>query len=57
MDGYLAKLDRICDLAERYDAVTMVDDSHAVGVIGPGGRGTPEHWNVTERVDILTGTL
>jgi len=57
MDGYLAKLDRICDLAERYDAVTMVDDSHAVGVIGPGGRGTPEHWNVPERVDILTGTL
>ena len=57
MDGYLAHLDRICDLAERYDAIVMVDDSHAVGVIGPGGRGTPEHWDVIERVDILTGTL
>jgi glycine C-acetyltransferase len=57
MDGYLAHLDRICDLAERYDAIVMVDDSHAVGVIGPGGRGTPEHWDVIERVDIVTGTL
>jgi len=57
MDGYLAKLDRICDLAERHDALVMVDDSHAVGVVGPGGRGTPEHFGVIERVDILTGTL
>ena len=57
MDGYLARLDRICDLAERYDALVMVDDSHAVGVVGSGGRGTPEHWGVVERVDILTGTL
>jgi glycine C-acetyltransferase len=57
MDGYLAQLDRICDLAERHDALVMVDDSHAVGVVGPGGRGTPEHHGVVERVDILTGTL
>ena len=57
MDGYLARLDRICELAERYDALVMVDDSHAVGVVGPGGRGTPEHYGVIERVDILTGTL
>jgi glycine C-acetyltransferase len=57
MDGYLAQLDRICDLAEHHDALVMVDDSHAVGVIGPGGRGTHEHHGVIERVDILTGTL
>jgi glycine C-acetyltransferase len=57
MDGYLARLDRICELAERHDALVMVDDSHAVGVVGPGGRGTPEHHGVVERVDILTGTL
>src|SRR6185503_8848134 len=57
MDGYLAKLDRICDLAERHDALVMVDDSHSVGVIGPGGRGTPEHFGVIDRIDILTGTL
>ena len=57
MDGYLARLDRICDLAERHDALVMVDDSHAVGVVGPGGRGTPEQHGVIERVDILTGTL
>jgi glycine C-acetyltransferase len=57
MDGYLAQLDRICDLAERHDALVMVDDSHAVGVVGPGGRGTPEHHGVVERVDIVTGTL
>jgi len=57
MDGYLARLDAICDLAERHDALVMVDDSHAVGVVGPGGRGTPEHHGVIERVDILTGTL
>ena len=57
MDGYLAKLDEICDLAERHDALVMVDDSHAVGVVGPGGRGTPERYGVIERVDIVTGTL
>jgi glycine C-acetyltransferase len=57
MDGYLARLDRICDLADRHDALVMVDDSHAVGVVGPGGRGTPEHFGVVERVDIVTGTL
>jgi glycine C-acetyltransferase len=57
MDGYLAQLDRICELAERHEALVMVDDSHAVGVVGAGGRGTPEHHGVAERVDILTGTL
>src|SRR5258707_5383744 len=57
MDGYLAELDRICDLAERHDALVMVDDSHAVGVVGPGGRGTHEHHAVMGRIDILTGTL
>jgi len=57
MDGYLAQLDRICDLAERHDALVMVDDSHAVGVLGPGGRGTHEHHGVVERIDIVTGTL
>jgi glycine C-acetyltransferase len=57
MDGYLAQLDRICDLAERHDALVMVDDSHAVGVVGPRGCGTHEHHGVIERVDILTGTL
>ena len=57
MDGYLAKLDAICDLAERHDALVMVDDSHAVGVVGAGGRGTHEHHGVVERVDVLTGTL
>jgi glycine C-acetyltransferase len=57
MDGYLAQLDRICELADRHNALVMVDDSHAVGVVGPGGRGTPEHHGVVERVDILTGTL
>ena len=57
MDGILANLPAICDLADRYDAMVMVDDSHAVGFVGEGGRGTPEHWGVMERVDILTGTL
>jgi glycine C-acetyltransferase len=57
MDGYLARLDAICDLAERHDALVMVDDSHAVGVVGAGGRGTPEHHGVIERVDVITGTL
>ena len=57
MDGYLAKLPEICDLADEFDALTMVDDSHAVGFMGPHGRGTPEHFGVTERIDILTGTF
>lgn len=57
MDGYLAPLDEICDLAERYDALVMVDDSHAVGVVGPEGRGTPEHFDVVDRIDIVTGTF
>jgi glycine C-acetyltransferase len=57
MDGYFARLDAICDLAERYDALVMVDDSHAVGIAGPGGRGTHDHHGVLDRVDILTGTL
>ncbi|MCC6897584.1 MAG: glycine C-acetyltransferase [Polyangiaceae bacterium] len=57
MDGYLAKLDQICDLAERYDAMVMVDDSHATGFIGPTGRGTPEHCGVLSRVDVITSTL
>jgi glycine C-acetyltransferase len=57
MDGYVAKLDEICDLAERYDAMVMVDDSHAVGFVGEGGRGTPELKGVMDRVDIVTGTL
>ncbi|MGW3189974.1 glycine C-acetyltransferase [Streptomyces ardesiacus] len=57
MDGYVAPLDAICDLAERYDAMVMVDDSHAVGFVGPGGRGTPELHGVMDRVDIITGTL
>lgn len=57
MDGYLAPLPEICDLAERYDAMVMVDDSHAVGFVGAGGRGTPELHGVMDRVDILTGTL
>jgi glycine C-acetyltransferase len=57
MDGSLANLPGVCDLAERYDALVMVDDSHAVGFVGPRGRGTPEHHGVTHRVDVLTGTL
>ena len=57
MDGSFAPLDQICDLAEQYDALVMVDDSHAVGFVGNGGRGTPELFNVMDRVDILTGTL
>jgi glycine C-acetyltransferase len=57
MDGYLAPLSDICDLAERYDALVMVDDSHAVGFMGPTGRGTPEFFGVTDRVDVFTGTL
>jgi glycine C-acetyltransferase len=57
MDGVIADLRSICDLAERYDAMVMVDDSHAVGFVGTGGRGTPEHCGVAGRVDIVTGTL
>ena len=57
MDGIIANLSTICDLADKYDAMVMVDDSHAVGFMGPGGRGTPEHCGVGDRVDIYTGTL
>jgi glycine C-acetyltransferase len=57
MDGYIANLAEICDLADRYDALVMVDDSHAVGFMGPTGRGTHEHHGVMDRVDIITGTL
>ncbi|NLC31856.1 MAG: glycine C-acetyltransferase [Clostridiales bacterium] len=57
MDGYIAKLKEICDLAERYDALVMVDDSHASGFIGQTGRGTPEHCGVMGRIDILTSTF
>lgn len=57
MDGYVAPLDEICDLAEKYDALVMVDDSHAVGFVGPTGAGTPERFGVQDRVDIVTGTL
>lgn len=57
MDGYIANLPAICDLAEKYDAMVMVDDSHAVGFIGETGRGTHEYHNVMGRVDIITGTF
>jgi len=57
MDGTIARLDQICELAEQYDALVMVDDSHATGVLGRRGRGTHEHCDVMGRVDILTGTL
>ena len=57
MDGYIAKLDKICDLAEKYDALVMVDDCHATGFLGKTGRGTHEYHNVMGRVDIITGTL
>ncbi|SDE26346.1 glycine C-acetyltransferase [Kordiimonas lacus] len=57
MDGILANLPAICDLAEKYDAMVMVDDSHAVGFIGETGAGTPEHFGVQDRVHIITGTL
>jgi glycine C-acetyltransferase len=57
MDGYVAPLADICGLAERYEAMVMVDDSHAVGFVGAGGRGTPELHGVADRVDIVTGTL
>ena len=57
MDGFIANLRGICDLADRYDALVMVDDSHASGFMGARGRGTPEHCGVAERVDIVTSTL
>jgi len=57
MDGFIARLPEICDLAQTYDALVMVDDSHATGFMGSGGRGTPEHCGVARRIDILTGTL
>lgn len=57
MDGTIAKLDQICELAEKYDALVMVDDSHAVGVLGKRGRGAGEHCGVMGRIDIITGTL
>ena len=57
MDGYIANLPGICDLAEKYDALVMVDDSHATGFVGPTGRGTAEHYGVMARIDIYTSTL
>ena len=57
MDGFLAPLPGICDLAEEYDALVMVDDSHAVGFMGDTGAGTPEHFGVSDRIDIYTGTF
>jgi glycine C-acetyltransferase len=57
MDGHLANLPAICELADEFDALVMVDDSHAVGFVGPHGRGTPEHFGVMDRIDVLTGTL
>ncbi|MBY0523071.1 MAG: glycine C-acetyltransferase [Gemmataceae bacterium] len=57
MDGDMAKLPDICDLAEKHNAIVMVDDSHATGFLGAGGRGTPEHLGVLDRVDIITSTL
>ncbi len=57
MDGYIAKLDEVCALADEFGALVMVDDCHATGFMGPGGRGAPAHKGVAKRVDILTGTL
>ncbi len=57
MDGYLAKLDKICDLAEKYGAMVMVDDSHASGFVGKTGRGTAEHFGAEKRIDVMTSTL
>ena len=57
MRGDLAPLDQICDLADQYDALVMVDDSHATGFLGPNGRGTPEHFGVEDRIDVITSTL
>lgn len=57
MDGVICNLEAVCDLADKYDALVMVDDSHAVGFVGANGRGTPEYCGVLDRVDIITGTL
>ena len=57
MQGDLAPLKEICDLADEYDALVMVDDSHATGFVGPNGRGTPEEMGVIDRVDVVTSTL
>ena len=57
MDGDIARLDRIADLADQYDAAVVVDDSHAIGVLGNGGRGTPSHCDVADHIDLITGTL
>ena len=57
MDGYIARLDKICDLADKYDALVMVDECHSTGFVGKTGRGTHEYHNVMDRVDIITGTL
>ena len=57
MDGYIADLAGICDLADKYNALVMVDDSHSVGFVGENGRGTPERCGVIDRVDIVTGTM
>jgi len=57
MDGVIAQLDKICDLAERYNALVHVDDSHSTGIVGKGGRGTAEHRNCIERIDVLTSTM
>lgn len=57
MDGFIAKLPEICDLADKYDAMVMVDDSHAVGFMGKRGRGVHEYHNVIDRIDVITGTL
>ncbi|WP_316791506.1 glycine C-acetyltransferase [Pedobacter frigoris] len=57
MDGVVAPLDKICDLADKYEALVMIDESHCTGFIGKTGRGTHEHFNVMDRVDIITGTL
>ena len=57
MDGTIAKLDKICDLADKYDALVMVDDSHATGFMGKTGRGSAEHHGVMEKVDVFTSTL
>jgi len=57
MDGAIANLPAICQLAKKYDALVMVDDSHSIGVLGKNGRGTPSHWGVEDKIDIYTGTL
>ena len=57
MDGYIANLPEICDLADKYDALVMIDDSHAVGFMGEHGRGVHEHHNLMDRIDVITGTL